>query len=243
MFDLMRCGDDPPENGKGDGGLPSSIAQVHLQGSRSKKPLEQGIYSGELRKTQIDLVPPGWRCEAEIHAEFCEATAPLTGAQVRWLLAQGVPVEALAHDPNFLAMALATAQVVFDEHAPSFNWREPGDDDGEGAICILARNRFGEVADVVAWSPRSGHVATHYGRLSVLGGQHVFGPRLSGPLVVHATPLEWLRAGRRGVVVIEPSRARDALEGQSLEVADPDFGQALADKLRHPEPQIFLKAA
>ena len=54
------------------------------------------------------------------------------------------------------------------------------------------------------------------------------------------TPLEWLRAGRRGVVILTGQRTL-AVAGRKLIVANTDFGRRLRAMLRMPEPRVYVE--
>jgi len=93
----------------------------------------------------------------------------------------------------------------------------------------------GECAvDIVAWPlERPGHVMTMFGRCGLLGAWEAINPAsyyLNTPLLMHRTPLDWLKAGCRGAVVVVPHvaarmlldlpgkvAAQDEVHGQELE--------------------------
>ena len=54
-------------------------------------------------------------------------------------------------------------------------------------------------------------------------------------------PAEWLRAGRRGVVILDNERARWRLSEETLIVSDAAFGRRLRDALRMPEPRVYVE--
>lgn len=108
------------------------------------------------------------------------------------------------------------------------------------AIIVPAMNEFGELTDLAAWLPHTGELALWRGVVSMLGQNNIFAPRLGEPLLVHENVADWLRAGRRGVVIIDPARALMLLAGDRLAVADAKFGRRLRDALRLPAPKIFV---
>ena len=76
----------------------------------------------------------------------------------------------------------------------------------------------------------------------MLGEDRLIEPRIEvDGLRLFASPLEWLRAERQGVVILDPERARWRLAGERLIVGDVDFGRRIRDALRLPEPQIFVE--
>ena len=109
------------------------------------------------------------------------------------------------------------------------------------AAIVGCRDSLRQPIDYLAWSIATGQIATLYGAASLLGEEQLLAPRVEqDALRVFAGPGEWLRGKRRGVVVIDPTRARWLLNGQKLVVADAAFGRRLRAMLRHPEPQIFV---
>jgi hypothetical protein len=112
------------------------------------------------------------------------------------------------------------------------------------AVIIPALDKYCETIDLVAWSLDTGAVATWRGEAVMLGEEQINAPRLDGDaLWVFADAADWLRAGRRGVVVLDASRVRWRLAQEKLIVADAAFGRRLRDALRLPEPLIFVAKA
>jgi hypothetical protein len=112
------------------------------------------------------------------------------------------------------------------------------------AIVFPVFDEFGETIDVAAWHPKSGALDLWCGAACLLGEQNISAPRIEHDGVrVHPSALAWLRAGRTGVYVVDPERARWRLAGETLVVDDVAFGRRLRDALRLPEPQIFVTTA
>ena len=120
---------------------------------------------------------------------------------LRWLLDEGVPVSAL--------WPIGGASVRFDGRAFDL---EHG---GEQAITFRTLDR-GEVVDLIAWNPQTGALASWLGAAFCLGDlEDIHNPATyfgGGGLLVHASPLEWLRAGREGIVIVRPEMASAYLE-------------------------------
>jgi hypothetical protein len=110
----------------------------------------------------------------------------------------------------------------------------------ERAVIIPCRGAYGDVVDLAAWSPDSGRLSIWHGRAAILGRENILAPRLSGALNVFATALEWLKAGRAGIVIVDAARAADLLDGVTLAVADVAYGQALRTLLARPAPPIVV---
>ena len=123
---------------------------------------------------------------------------PVEFDRFNWLHKAGVPVETLI---GLMPIRTATGIVAADRRF---------EDDPEGQPFIV----FEEAEDAVFWQPRSGELATWNGRAFALGedtiynaGTYAFDCRLN----IFPDPLEWLRAGCDGIVVLDWRRAFDRL--------------------------------
>jgi hypothetical protein len=116
--------------------------------------------------------------------------------ELRWLLDQGVSDKAL--------WPISGATVSFD--GATFDL----DDEGQRALTFRAEDR-GQVIDLIAWQPRTGALASWRGQAFCLGDvDDIFNPATyfaGDALRIHATPLDWLLAGREGVVIVSPDTA------------------------------------
>jgi len=174
----------------------------------------------------------------DIAAEFFAQTRALDDAQRAWLLAREIPPAALNNDPGRPAAPVRAARVVFAERY--FDFAAEHDEDARPALCVVARDEFGIVEDLVAFDAR-GRVGRWLGRAVLLGEQMRFFPRVESPaLRVFADPWEWLRGERRGVVILDRGRARWRLAGDVLAVDEPAFGRRVRETLRLPEPRILV---
>lgn len=115
-------------------------------------------------------------------------------------------------------------------------------DDAVQAFTFIARDQFGEPADIVAWEPRENRLATWRGLVSLLGEEQAFVARLDDEVTLHANPLDWLRAGRRGLVVVDPARARSILlDAGPIVVPSLEQGQNLRKLLERVRlPKILV---
>jgi hypothetical protein len=114
-----------------------------------------------------------------------------------------------------------------------------GDDDYV-AMTFVVRDEIGDPVDVAAWTP-SRPILLWLGRGALLGGEYALAPRLSEGLLVHETPLEWLRAECRGVVVLDDRRARPLLyRAQPLQVVSIEQGRELRAMLEVKPPKILV---
>jgi hypothetical protein len=58
---------------------------------------------------------------------------------------------------------------------------------------------------------------------------------------VHENPLDWLRAGRRGVCIVDPQRAAPLLRlSEPLGVTREAYGRRLRQALTPPAPRIVV---
>jgi hypothetical protein len=111
------------------------------------------------------------------------------------------------------------------------------------AVVFLAFDDLGNPLDLVAWEPETGRLALWLGRVSMLGQDNLYGWRIGEPLAAHETPLEWLRAGREGVFVIDPQRASPLLRMvEPLGVKRQEFGRQLQSALTIRAPRIVVAA-
>lgn len=122
----------------------------------------------------------------------------LRQVHLNWLLKQGVSPSAVI-DPTMIEVARGGRawDGVF-EHA----------EDGPEWLA------FSEENDTVYWRPATGELATEWGNAFALGQDEIRNPgatALGSWLSIHASPLEWLQAGRRGIVVLRWEWAFDQL--------------------------------
>lgn len=109
------------------------------------------------------------------------------------------------------------------------------------AIIFPAPDELGQLIDLAAWEPGTGRLALLLGRVSMLGEDNLYGWRVGEPLVVHETPLEWLKAGREGVFVINSQRASPLLRMvEPLGVKRPELGRQLREALTIRAPRIVV---
>jgi len=87
-----------------------------------------------------------------------------------------------------------------------------------GAIIFIVRNHIGDAIDLAAWGPPR-PPALWMTRGALLGAENLFGFRMREALEVHPTPLEWLRAGCQGVVIIDPKKSADLLRRAAPQIA------------------------
>lgn len=141
---------------------------------------------------------------------------PLQGlrqAEIDWLLRCGVTVAAMVRPTAILA---ATGGIgpdgIFESSCDGSRW--------------LA---FEQEDDIVFWQPRSSTFATDSGRSFALGEELINNPgtyAFDCSLNIFADPLDWLRAGRDGIVILDWSRAFERLrDAQRVAVVEELFAR------------------
>jgi hypothetical protein len=138
--------------------------------------------------------------------------------------------------------ALEVADVLFRPAGRFDLAREAGAVFGlVAAIIIPVHDETGDIVDLAAWNPDDGALALWRGVAAMLGTENIFAPRLGEPLLVHETPLDWLRAGRRGVFIVDPQRAAPQLRlSEPLGVKREAHGRRLRQALAIPAPRIVV---
>lgn len=114
------------------------------------------------------------------------------------------------------------------------------EDEIVSALTVVAYDQFGAAVDIVALTD-GGDLLTLTGRVSMLGEEQALAPRLSRGLRVHPNMFSWLRGGRRGIVIIDPVRARGLLRHCGPLIAeDQDHRRQLLRDLTTPAPTILI---
>ena len=151
-----------------------------------------------------------WRCghNDPVLDVFYSSTRFPSPKRLDRLQAKGVPRRAVLHDgaAGVDGHQLGTARVVFDDRG-DFAFAGGNETEAVGAFIIVARDAAGSPLDLIAWHVRTGDVGTYFGRAGVLGLQDYFAPQISGLPILHRDVLEWLRAERRGAVIVDKKRA------------------------------------
>ena len=165
---------------------------------------------------------------------------PLTAEQVYWFAKRRVRDAALncehpllIDDVAFLpAGRFEFARYVREEVIP--------------AIIIVVRGCEGPI-DLLAWQPRTNQQALWTGRAFALGEEQVYGPFFGNePLAVWRTPLSWLRAARRGLVIIRPQAALFYLNCVPALVAEDLAHAEVLERFlipQRPTTEILLRVA
>ncbi len=151
---------------------------------------------------------------SDLVAEW-KACGVLRQSDVDGLTAAGVPILALTGDAYGGGFCVMRDRIVPHHGARRFEFVRHDEMAGEGvsALIVLALDAYGDPIDLVSF--RNGpapFIGSWLGRVGLLGEESLW--RTRALLAVHATPLDWLRAERRGVCVVDPvctsSTLRDA---------------------------------
>jgi hypothetical protein len=157
--------------------------------------------------------------------------------QTQWLTSKGVDFEALLKP-----WPIGATRVRFED-----GYFIP-DEAGERVITIVCFDS-GVPIDIVAWQPKTDQLATYLGRAVFLGDEDdCFNPATwfgDDDLIVHTSPMDWLRANREGVVVIDQTHAGEILRRvQSVRCSDDEMAATVHRWLSPAEPstKIFVSA-
>ena len=153
--------------------------------------------------------------------------------ETRCLIGQGVSDEALLETP-----CLRASRVRFLDDG-TFHFA----DDGQRALVFRVLECGCEI-DRIAWSHRNSRLATWRGVAFALGQDQIFNPATyfaGGALHVHRTPLDWLKADRYGICIVQPRFAYAHLRNVPRLVC-PDENQAreLERWLHAPKPRTEI---
>ncbi|MEY9189156.1 hypothetical protein [Bradyrhizobium ottawaense] len=112
---------------------------------------------------------------------------------------------------------------------------------GELAFTIVVFSNAGMI-DVAAWQPETERLAVWRGDGFALGERQIHLPNpLAGGLHVFRSPIDWLRASRRGIVIVQPQFARAVLADVPVLVAeDEQHRKELQELFLFSGPQIIL---
>jgi hypothetical protein len=164
-----------------------------------------------------------------------KACANLQDCDLRKLFDLGIGINAIA-----MPLALAKARVAFQGgHCFEF------DAHAEMAL-ILPCIEDGDLVDLVAWQPQASRLATWLGRAKALGWADLYSPSLTGePVKVWASPVGWLKAGRRGLVPIGVERMARSLflwgdHVSALVCENPEHARAIKQAYSRKPPRVFV---
>jgi hypothetical protein len=159
-------------------------------------------------------------------------------AAVRWLLHHGIAAAALTE-----SWPIGAATVCFHDGGGTFDI----DAAGGRALTFRATDRD-DVIDLIAWQPRTDQLASWRGAAFCLGDlDDIWNPATwfdGDGLHIHRSPLDWLKADRNGIVILQPKLCWAYLRNvQSVICSDIEHGDAVKRWIKPPRPQtkIFIK--
>jgi hypothetical protein len=157
---------------------------------------------------------------------------------ILWLLSRGVLEQAMTR-PN----CIGGGRVVY--HGQTFDT-----DVGGKPVVTFRAEDHGDVTDLIAWNPVTGELANWCGHAFCLGDlDEVLNPATyiwGGALWVHETPLEWLLADRRGIVILRPELCSVYLAHvPGIAVPTVEFGSRVKRWLQPSPPtaKLYVRAA
>jgi hypothetical protein len=180
---------------------------------------------------------------SEIIAEYRLCALPSDDA-LRGLATTGVNLTALIQRWQTRPLDVPRIdRVIFDDRGGFEFARYRNDRRGTGAMIFIVRDHMGDVIDLAAWGPPR-PLALWIARGLMLGSENLFGFRMREGLEIHPTPLEWLRAGCQGVVIIDPEKSADLLRrAEPLQASSFAHGRALCKLLDVKRPRILVPAS
>jgi hypothetical protein len=173
-------------------------------------------------------------------SSFCPTDKPLSAVrrswgfpnddELAWFLDQGLSPDVL--------WPISGAKVLFD--GPRFSL----DEEGERAFTFRALDR-GKAVDLIAWNPRTGSLGSYRGQAFCLGDlDDIFNPATyfgEDALRVHATPLDWLKAAREGIVIVRPDLAPAYLSNcQRIRCSNAAYARQLEGWLQPHTPTVEI---
>jgi hypothetical protein len=177
---------------------------------------------------------------SEIIAEYCLCALPSDDV-LRGLATAGIDLAALIRRWQNRPRDVPRIDcVIFDKRGGFEFARYRNDLRGTGAMIFIINDHTGGVIDLAAWAPPQ-PPALWMARGSMLGAENLFGFRMREALEIHPTPLEWLRAGCRGVVIINPQKSADLLRrAEPLQASSFAHGRTLRKLLEVRPPRILV---
>jgi hypothetical protein len=153
--------------------------------------------------------------------------------EAQWLISQGVSCRAMLEKP-----CLRASQVRFLENE-TFKFAE----DGDRALVFRVFD-CGTQVDLVAWSHRQKQLATWRGFAFALGQDNISNTATyfaGSALHVHRTPLDWLKADRFGICIVQPRFAYAHLGNvPRLICPDETHARELETWLQPPKPRAEI---
>jgi hypothetical protein len=179
-----------------------------------------------------------WTHQVAVERRYLQLP-PIQWPEHASLMRGGVPAPAIIW-PDLPART----GVVFRD-GPRFDFAAdlPADQDDQvvSAMVLLTLDEDTYPVDLIAWTTKPYRIGSWLGATPILGAENLPAPRLGKGLTVFPTPLDWLKAERDGVVIVDPAEARWVLIDEQLVVRDVAFARDLREKLSLPTPKIAIE--
>ena len=177
--------------------------------------------------------------EAEAELGLCElaVSVPFVWATLYRL---GVRSDALRLGGHFASLHIAAVSFL-DGGRFEFGHNLSNEAKATPALIVPMLDECGRTQNLLAYEARSKRTARWRSKIPILGLDQLHQPRIE-PLQVFPDVLDWLRAGREGIVIVDyPEAAKILCNGEPLAVDDIAFGRELAAKLQIGPPRIVVR--
>lgn len=157
-----------------------------------------------------------------------------------WFIQNGVPpINLVKQWAGYYDMVFHDDVVFLDNGAFEFCRYRQGPT--QAALTFVCWSDDGCAEDICAWQATTGRIATWLKQAFMLGEDNLIGARPEGALIVHQTPLDWFKANRSGVVILDRKRAAPKLrDAGPLVAANIEHGKQLKKLLTVPPPEILI---
>ena len=173
--------------------------------------------------------------QAEAVDELYNYSKPISEAQRQHFLSLGISDRAIKGDQWNPIAGIFSSNVDFYDDFFIFN------KNGEPAFILVEMDSSGCLRDFIAFTP-DGRFSISRKNASLLGTYSIYKPRIAREqLEIFCNPIDWLRADRAGVVVLDPSKARWILTGWSLYCANSRYALEISRSLCLPVPCVFTE--
>jgi hypothetical protein len=154
--------------------------------------------------------------------------------QILWLLDQGIDADAIT-DPY----PIGTARVSFQG-----NVFDVDPTDGVHALTFRCSDHDA-IIDLIAWQPESGRIGSWCGVGFCIGAvDDIWNPGTyfgGTALRIHATPIEWLKANREGIVIVHPKLTHAYLANAPCVVLpDEVMAAQFSEAIKPPFPTVEI---
>lgn len=151
-----------------------------------------------------------------------------------------VRVHGLDHLARPESAPMRRASVIFDGANFDFPDEAQGSDMAPAAAIVIVCYEHGTPVDLLAIRLAPFAAASWLGRVAILGEDDIAG---QARVRVFRTPIDWLRGGCDGVVILNTGVARDRLAGKEVVAQDVEHGRWLKNALSFPPPRILVSGA